>query len=510
VKEQIIELEQHDDIITIKDRLAWLKATQVLLVIPPVTSRPILRGKLDLLLIQREATRQQANLALITTDPELEEIAFELNIPAFHTLEASHKARWRHNSIKPAMPVPVPDNGLSRELIEGATRLGSSDFTASFPTSAAINRNIVASFLVIILLALLIIAPQATVKLDPVRSQTSVTVPIIADPSLTKVDVTNALIPARIVGIDTDATATVETTGTTDRPSTRAHGTALFTNLIPEQATIPAGTIVRTSAAIPVRFVTLADATIPGKVGATVEVSLEAIEAGYEGNLPANRINQVEGVLSTRLAVTNPTPSSGGDVVQIRAISSTDFQRVRNLAIQQLDQRAFAEFQTNPLIHLSPSEFVPPESLAVVIVESETYSGNEGQASDTLELQMNATVQGVAIDQTYARQIVYALLSQKIGEGFRIDESAVEFRLAEVTAIDDQRRITFIMYGSGDAITAIDTQELSGQILGRTRASANEVLMAKLQLLSEPQISIWPEFWPLIPLLPSRIEFVYR
>src|SRR5690606_4138462 len=180
-------------------------------------------------------------------------------------------------------------------------------------------------------------------------------------------------------------------TGTLLMPSQKARGVVLFTNRIPDQVNIPAGTVVRTSAARPVRFVTLADVTLPGQIGETVDAPAEATEAGLEGNVPAGRINQVEGPLSSRVAVVNPEPTQGGLADEVRAVSADDMERARALLRQQLQQRAFAEMETRLL---EDFEFVPLESLNVVLVYSETFSAYEGQAAERLNLAMRVVVQG--------------------------------------------------------------------------------------------------------------------
>jgi hypothetical protein len=306
--------------------------------------------------------------------------------------------------------------------------------------------------------------------------------------------------------VEVEGQATVDTTGTIDQPSEKARGIALFTNLIPDQVTIPAGTVVRTSAAQPVRFVTLADATLPGTVGETVEVPIEAVNPGFEGNLPAGRINEIEGPLSARLAVANGEPTRGGDVTVVPAVGPADFDRVRALLLQELQQRAYAEMQTDPFIALQSTEFIPIESLAVVLMHSETFDGYVGQAATELALDVRVTIQGVAIDERRAREVVYAGLAEKVGEGFEISATSLVFRRGVVTNIDDQRRVTFVMQGAGDVSAAIHPQDVRRMVRGRSVQGALATLDRELPLAAPPSIEAWPPFWPIIPSLAARID----
>ncbi|NDJ51514.1 MAG: hypothetical protein GYB68_00345, partial [Chloroflexi bacterium] len=334
----------------------------------------------------------------------------------------------------------------------------------------------------------------------------TITTTILADPEGSALEGSVTAIPARIVGVEVDGSAQVETSGNTDVPAIKARGVAAFTNLIPDQVTIPAGTIVRTSAAQPVRFVTLEDTTLPGDINATVAIPIEAIEPGFEGNLPSNRINQVEGPLSPRIGVTNPEPSRGGDVASVPAVSQDDQDRVRALVLQNLQQRAFAEMQTDPFIALLDSEFIPIDSLAVVLVQTEDYSGFVGQEADTLSLNMRVVVQGVAINEVTAREVVYLQLADQVGSGFQIDPETLVFRRGETVEIDDQRRVTFVMQGAGEVTPIIDASEVRRLLRGLPPNEALATLDRVLPLAAPPQIETWPRFWPLMPLVPARIQ----
>jgi hypothetical protein len=297
----------------------------------------------------------------------------------------------------------------------------------------------------------------------------TVTTTVTADPNLPEVRIDEGLIPARSIGVVVEGRAVVDVTGTSDVPTEKARGIALFTNLIPDQVTIPSGTIVRTSAAEPVRFLTLADATLAGTVGETVEVPIEAFEPGFEANVPTGRINEIEGPLSSRLAVANPEPTRGGDVSTVPAVAPQDLDRVEALLLQQLQQRAYAEMQIDPLIALLDTEFVPFESLTVVLTHSRTFDGYVGQPVSQLGLSMSVTIQGMAADERRAREIPYARLAEKVGPGFVLTPETLVFRRGEVTGFDDQRRVTFIMQAAGDISADIDTGAIRQMVRGRSR-----------------------------------------
>ncbi len=505
MKEQIIHLEPHDDVASVRDKLGWVKVPRVLLIFPDDPSSPVLQEKLDLLIIQREATRRRAQLALITRDPIVREHARELGIACFRSVEASRRRYWRTRRARISVErheQPIP---LSPELAEAGTRLRSEPRLS--PRQRRMRNLLrIGVSVTFLLLGLLLALPGATITLLPATDQVAVTITVTGDAGVTAVDTATGLIPARIVGIEVEGTERIATTGRRQVPSEKASGAALFINLIPDQVTIPAGTIIRTSAAQPVRFVTLVDVTLPGSVGSSVEVPIEALEAGFTGNLPANRINQVEGPLAARVAVTNPQPTRGGDAVEQPAVAEDDLTRVRALLLQQLQQRAYARMQTDPAVGLIETEFIPLETLNVVLINAETYDGYAGQISDSIGLTMRITVQGLAVDERQARQVVYSYMAGRIGEGFQINPTTLAFRRGEVIEVqEDGRRASFIMQGVGDVSSTIDPQAVRSIVWGRRVTTAQDRLSAELMLLELPRIETWPAFWPLMPLLPPRI-----
>jgi hypothetical protein len=515
VKEQIIRLEPDDDVTSVRDKLGWIRAPRVLLVFPDDPRQPVLQRKLDLVLIQREATRRRAQLALITHDPVIAEHAGELGIACFRSLEASRKRYWRTARARLSVERAERPTQLDTELVEAGTRLRPAPKGLSAAIQRAAAGSIVALIVIGVLIGLYLVLPGATVQLTPAANQVTVTTSVTADPGAAEVDTVNGIIPARTVGVEVESSAMIDTTGTIEEPTEKARGVALFTNLIRDQVTIPAGTIVRTSAAQPVRFVTLADVTLAGDIGETVEAPIEALEPGYEGNLPSNRINKVEGALEPRLGVTNPEPTRGGDVTEVPAISREDRERVRALVLQQLQQRAYAEMQTNPYVDLEETEFIPHESLGVALIHSEDYLGHTGsetfegyidQPAEKVSLTLRATVQGVAIDEQLARQVAYAKLADKVGSGYQIGSGSLIFRRGEATGVDGQGRVTFIMQGAGDVSMAIRPEEVQAMVRGKPVDDALAHLDRELPLSAPPVIETWPPFWPLMPSLPLRIR----
>jgi len=109
-----------------------------------------------------------------------------------------------------------------------------------------------------------------------------------------------------------EGTGQIATTGRRDVPDAKASGEVTLVNLLPQDVNVPRGTVVRTSAAVPVRFQITQDVVVPAN--GQITVPIEALNPGLTGNVGALLINQVEGPLASALRVFNTNPTSGGTV----------------------------------------------------------------------------------------------------------------------------------------------------------------------------------------------------
>ena len=119
MKTTIIELEEHDDIITVQDRLTWVKSPRVVLVWPD--DGGILTRLLDLVLLQRAGRQQGLQLGLVTRDPDVVEHARELGIPVFRNQKRAVRGVWRRRPqrmrlLRPRRNIPPPPEELRKML----------------------------------------------------------------------------------------------------------------------------------------------------------------------------------------------------------------------------------------------------------------------------------------------------------------------------------------------------------------------------------------------------------
>ncbi len=349
MKLQIIQLEPYDDVASVRDRLAFVRADRVLLVWPK--SGAILRRKLDLVLLQRAATRCGLRLALVCHDPDILENAADLNISAFESVDGGSKVRWKRSRNKifadrADRPADQPDR---YELMEAASRL------RVLTPQQRKNRRAVQVITAVVLVATLlagayIVAPGATVQIYPARDQLKTTLQLVADPTIAIENVDTGHVPATLAkDIIVERQASLPTTGTIDVPNTVASGKVTFTNNTAQPVAIPIGTVITTlNGAHPARFHTIHDALVDAN--GTVDVIIEALpeSAGADGNIEANLITNLVGDLSKSLSVRNVDPTRGGTIRQQKVVTQADQDKLLALVRDQIRSTSVADIQLTP------------------------------------------------------------------------------------------------------------------------------------------------------------------
>ncbi len=509
----IIELQPHDDRVSLRYRLNAVVDGRVVLVLP--WELDFLSRVLDFDLLRREAGRQRKEVAVVSADPERRQLARECGVPAFSTVEAAHTAsRWKARGDQrieaPPTPWWEPEVVLHRERERPRPA-----WLRWMGTGARLG---VFGLVVLVLAATAYaIGPRAEVTLVPAGATVAVNVQVAVNPEIESTQyfggeaatgetgAVAGIVPTRRVGLEVERTAEVETTGTQTVVVGRATGEVLFINLLPQDYVVPAGTIVRTSSAsYPIRFRTTADVVLEANGQGTA--SITALDE-RTGNVGALQVNRVEGVVGSAVRVINPRPTKGAEPKDIQVVTQGDYDRVREQLTQELLNDAHYELHSL----LEPYEFLPRESLRVESVPKKAFSHFVGEESETVSLNLRLLISGQAVDTADVRGIAYRGLVEKLGPDHQLIEA--DFDIGAVS--EDQDGLgwfTVPVSGLGYAAAALDPDEVARSIRGRPVSEAQMALMAGYPLAETPQITIWPK-WPdvlgwlrRVPLLPIRTE----
>ena len=502
MKEQIIFLEPHDDFYSARDKMGWTQTARLLMVWPP--GERVLTRRLDLELLRRHAGRLGAQLAVISDDVEVREHAQEVGVPAFDTLEASRRQRWR-TRLAPSLPTPP-------------RRLSTAERQALRPPAPWLDWSLLPPglsltlrwfFFLLGLSAPLMLAyalaPAATVTVTAATWPREAIVTITADPTLTQSEPPDH-VPARRLQIEVEASDFTPATGQVEVPDQFASGEVVFTNLSGAPAVLPQGLGVRTSAGSPTRFVTTAAATIEGRLYASVVVPIRAVIAGPAGNVPAGQINAIDGPLGLQLAVTNPTPTAGGTLRVTTAVTAADRARLRLQLIAQLRRTAVSRLESQ----LQPGEFLIAEAVTVHHVVSEAYDLAAGEAGEAVWLTLRLAIEGLAVNEREALQLAQGALEAQVPPDQRLLPASVHFSRQPEITLDDHGRAHFTVSATGISAAQIDPAMVRQLVRNLPPSVACERLLANLPLADTPAISVIPHWYGRLPWLDFRLTVVIQ
>lgn len=493
MKTQIITLESHDDLISVRDRLSWAKTPRILLVWPKfemVTLRQV-----DLKVLQRHASSLGAQLGLVTRQSRVRADAEALGIPVFESTGEAQRVMWskprRRRLSRKAPDKTLREKRKQVQFREAAWR--------AHPVTRMLT------FLVGVLSVLALVAlfiPRAQVRLNPVTQTQSIVLPVTANPSVNSVFITGS-IPAREKRILVEGTQRILVTGEGVVPQSKAKGSVIFRNLTQRAVNIPIGTVVTAG---DVRFVTTELGVINPGVGEMVELKIEAVEGGLAGNLEAETINAVEGRLGPSLSVTNPEPTTGGR--ERASVQATDADRAnaKELLLKSLESDAHASL----LDELNSDDILFDETFALSQILSEMYDPPAGAAGSQLTLIMQAefTVRyAIASDLT---ELAALALNASLPSGFSAASDALTVESAADPQLLEDGSVRWTIRAEREIIQQVNVSQVTQLIQGLGSSDAQSKLEDNLPLMSEPRISLSPSWWPWVPIVPFRIEVVTR
>ncbi|MBK9927372.1 MAG: baseplate J/gp47 family protein [Anaerolineales bacterium] len=491
MKTQIITLETHDDLISVRDRMSWAKTPRILLVWPKyekVTLRQV-----DLKVLQRHASTLGAQLGLVTRQRRVRADAEALGIPVFESTGQAQKVTWPKPRIR-KWPHKAPDKTLREQREQ--VQVKEEAWRAHPVVKILVFLVGVASVLVLVALFI----PRAQVKLNPVSETQSLVVPVSASLSVNDVFITGS-IPARKKTIVVDGVQRVLVTGEGITPQSKAKGVVIFRNLTQDKVTIPMGTLVRSGET---RFATLDEGIIDAGVGKTLDVPIEAVEGGIAGNLDAETINVVEGRLGLSASVINPEPTTGGRERSSVQATDADREHAKELLLKSLEDDA----RTNLLDGLGSDDVLFSDTFALSQIISEVYDPPAGAAASQLTLTMQAEFSILYASASDLTELASLALNASLPSGFIAASNAVIVESATDPSLLEDGSVHWTIRAERTIYQQVSVAQVQQLLQGLNSSEAQSVLNENLPLLSEPKILLSPSWWPWMPIVPFQIEVV--
>jgi hypothetical protein len=485
--EQIIYLEIDDDILVVRDRLRRAQSSSVILVVP-AGCRALSRS-LDLRLLRRQAAALDLRVVLVSGSAAVRDLAKDEGLPVLTSLAAGRRAVRRGGKWK-ATDEPGYEGLVARIRRQGPRwwywLVGPLVLTAVLGT---------------LVWSVVMIWPSATVHVAPAQEPIGVSLWVEASMGTQAVAWDRLQMPARVVQVEVVERDEIETTGIANVAAGKAGGMVLFVNSTVRQVRLPLGTIVSTSAGTPVRFQTTASAVVDPR--GRVRVPVEALEPGPGGNVPANRINRVEGGLAASVKVINEAGTGGGESDQVRRVTYGDKQQLSDLLKEKLIARAHAEISA-----VLEDEFLPIESMQINPYSiRENYDHHVDDKSDTLALETRGVVWGLAISQPVAEEMTRRALARQVRSGFEMMPATMHISRGQEIEVDRETgNVRFVMEGVALMEARIDTSLVQEAIRGRPLDQATAYLSETLPVRAAPSLEVRPPWMLRVPWLSFRIR----
>lgn len=535
--ERILELEENDDITSIRSRIEYTvplpapgrvagrQAVPHLLLIVPRHNKA-LQSLVNMKLLARMIRTRPVAIAIISDHPVVRDFAKEVGIKAFASLNSARRAGW----VTPEAPVAAPD----RTLPPVAPERQDQAVTGPAPGSGKAGRRqragkkkyVVVSgsgrfsllqqlgLLVLLLLlgaglilGLIMLLPEATVTLTPRAEPVEANLVVKADADVKSTDFSTLSFPARVVQVELTLYDEIATTETELAPVGLAGGSVTLINRTEIEQLIPVSTTVATSAGTPVEFLTTITTVIPPALDANVTVPVVAVEPGPSGNVAAGQINRfLNPAYNVVARVVNQQSLGGGSMEPARVVVQDDKERLAAYLRQRVHQEGYRQLQES----LGEQEFVPLQSLQVIVLDI-TYREFAGDFSDTFGGEMQAVVRGIVVGGYNANRLALAALEAQVPLGYELDIEGLHFGAGEVLDVQE-RSATFRILASGMATPVIDIHQVAEDVAWLPVGEAQTMLSQRYNLASVPGVELEPD-WLMerlgrLPFSPFRIQVV--
>jgi Baseplate J-like protein len=505
MKTQILHLESHDDVNSTRDKMVWGQTPRILLVWPP--GEPILRKRLDLVLLQRHSQSMGAQLALVTRDPEVRFQAGDLSIPVFSSIRQAQNSHWRPSrrerirqqtseflrKSEGSPPITHPDLIDLRDAAHPQLPpwrkipwIRLAFFTGGVTAVLAIASMFIPG-------AEIVLVPASQTQEAIFTAQSSGSIETISQAGI---------IPAREIRAVVEGRDQIPASGILQLQDTEAEGVVEFTNLTDKEVTIPVGTVIRSLDDEPVRFSTTTARDVPAGPGETVSVSIQALTRGADGNLPAGRVVAIQGPLGLSLTVTNPTSTHGGSNVTASTPTVLDRTKLYNRLLTALKRTAFDEIESS----LEPGEILIMETPELVEVVEEIYTPTEQEAAENLALRLQVAFHSFAVQSEALQVLAGSILDAGLPDGYRPTSQAPQIENISLPEVTGDGEARWRVHSERQVVADISGDQVITLSLGKTPEGASNDLQGRLELAKAPQITLIPSWWPRLPYLPIRIQ----
>lgn len=505
MKTQVIQLDPHDDVVSVRDRLGWGRAGRVVLVWPE--RGHILQRQLDLALIKRHAQRNGLQIGLVTKDPVVIEHAQETEVPVFEDILGAQQGRWRGPRRRNRFSLKRERSNAEKLSAFRRERTAAPEIPVNGTPRRLARAGLFITSLLAVLAILASVLPGAAITVQPPQSEQFLNQEFTAayQPSAGQffLQTTTIVVEAR---------SSLPVSGKVSVPEETAMGSVQFTNLTEDEVAIPVGTVVTTLTSPVVRFVTTRPGKVPAGFGRTALVDVAAVDPGARGNLAADSLQAIEGNLGLSLTANNITATRGGSDQVTTGPNTADREKLLERTLAELETQArkeiLARWQNSPL----NSDFPMTDTIRLDEILEQTFTPAEDWPTSQLELLLRVSFSADAVSGEQLAQFFVTAMNSQLDPGQEPLGAAVEITMTKAPVLVGNLRVEAERAWQWELqarrptrknIQPAQVRELS-RLLPASQAGA--FLQGALGLQEAPVVQVWPTWWPVLPLTGLRIQ----
>jgi hypothetical protein len=481
----VVELGPRASVLETVERIAAAPAADDL-VLSISAGAPAARNAVFFEVARRAAGTRR--LAIVSPDTRARSLASSVHLPAFASTAALER-----QELDATEPLTTARRAaLARPVKIKRQAAGS---------SPARILGILGSLLAATLVLMVVIGPTATVVVKPVsKALGPMEFELRAGPQ--------GEIPGALTLVANDMSQKYSQPATGERlDPIKAKGVARFTNRVTQETRVLKGTVVRTRDNV--RFQTTEEKVIPRssldilppfvRFG-TVDIPVEAIEAGPAGNVAANTITVAD---REDYAVGNPQATSGGEVKKFAVVTASDYGLAAGRADDELRKRGVQKVDEWKKDPANKGQVVyGPVTKVTTVTQSAGLVGTE-PPNGVFELTVIGTVTGYSVSEAEPRATTITKLKQQADPEYDINQDATGIAvIIGPTLVDNgvqwRIRANTLQYRQ------VKEAPLRTALAGRELTDYQGVMDG--QGLELQRITIWPGWWPRFPFFDSRLR----
>jgi hypothetical protein len=210
----------------------------------------------------------------------------------------------------------------------------------------------------------------------------------------------------------------------------------------------------------------------------------------------------IEDDLSRSLSAANPERTAGGSEQTSAAPTAEDYETLSQDLLASLWNTALQEAE----LLLEEGDMILDSAPRQVTILEENFSPPEPQPSAVLTLLLRAEYEILILRWSELEAMGNASLDVTLPAGYVAQPETFAIETVGEPEFGEDELVTMETVLSREIFESQSLTHAINLALGKTPQKAREILQSELDLKDEPEITLFPQWWPLLPLTQIRIE----